>query len=189
MSILTFTEVRKSYRAQEVLCGATFFVGPGRKVALVGANGAGKTTLLRMAAGDERPDSGRVNLLPGTRVGVLDQEPLVGDARTVLEAAQRPSAEHQQAWAALLAVESGLEHGSEEHLEQYDAAHHRYQELHGYDCETRAREVLAGLGFLASAWEKPVSVLSGGGRTRLALVQLLGLQPDRLLLDEPTNHV
>src|SRR5207248_3834069 len=100
-----------------------------------------------------------------------------------------PSAEDQQAWGALLAVESGLEHGSDAHLEQYDAAHQRYQELHGYECETRAREVLAGLGFLASAWEKPVSVLSGGERTRLALVQLLVLQPDLLLLDEPTNHV
>ena len=59
----------------------------------------------------------------------------------MLEAAQRPSTEHQHAWADLLAVESGLEHGSEEHLERYDAAHHRYQELHGYECETRARRL------------------------------------------------
>src|SRR5438874_4741514 len=102
MSILTFTEVRKSYRAQEVLCGATFFVAPGRKVALVGANGAGKTTLLRMAAGEERPDTGRVTLLPGTRAGALDQEPLTGETRSVLETAQRPSEAHREAWEELL---------------------------------------------------------------------------------------
>src|SRR4029450_8374751 len=81
------------------------------------------------------------------------------------------------------------EASGEPHLAEYDAAHHRYQDLGGYDCETRAKEILAGLGFPVVAWEKPVPVLSGGERTRLALVQLLVLQPDLLLLDEPTNHV
>src|SRR5262245_24146269 len=123
MSLLTFTDVRKAYGPQEVLSGATFFVSPGCKVALVGANGAGKTTLLRLAAGQERPDAGRVNLAPATRPGVLDQEPLIGDPRTVLEAAQRPSPEHQHAWSKLLELEAGLERATEErHLEAYDAA-------------------------------------------------------------------
>jgi ATP-binding cassette subfamily F protein 3 len=190
MSTLTFTGIHKSYGAQDVLRGATFFVGPGRKTALVGANGAGKTTLLRLAAGQERPDAGRVTLQPGTRFGVLEQEPLVGDARSVLEVAQRPSLAHREAWTNLLALESTLEHGADaDHLAAYDAAHQHYQHLGGYDCETRAREVLAGLGFPTTAWEKPVAVLSGGERTRLALAQLLVLQPDLLLLDEPTNHV
>lgn len=189
MSILTFTDVRKAYGPQEVLRGATFFVGPGRKVALVGPNGAGKTTLLRLALGEERADGGRISLVAGTRVGLLEQEPLLGDARTVLESAQRPTLAHREAWAELLALESSLEAGEEAALAAYDAAHHRYQELHGYECETRAREVLAGLGFPMETWEKPVAVLSGGERTRLALVQLLVVQPDLLLLDEPTNHV
>src|SRR4051794_3147644 len=132
MSILTFTGVHKTYGAQEVLRGASFFVGPGRKVALVGANGAGKTTLLRMAAGQERPDAGRVTLQPGVRLGVLEQEPLVGDARTVLEAAQRPSLAHRRAWADLLAHEGDLETGADEaQLAAYDAAHQRYEELGG----------------------------------------------------------
>ena len=60
MSILTFTDVRKSYGAQEVLCGATFFVGPGRKVALVGPNGAGKSTIANLMLGLYRPDEGTV---------------------------------------------------------------------------------------------------------------------------------
>ncbi len=190
MSTLTFTEVRKAYGPQEVLRGATFFVPPGGKTALIGPNGAGKTTLLRLAAGVERPDGGRVTLLSGTRAALMDQEPLVGDARTVLESAQRPSAGHQAAWAELLAHEGSLtESGGDGRLEAYDQAHQRYQELGGYECETRAREVLAGLGLAQETWERPVALLSGGERTRLALTQLLVLQPDLLLLDEPTNHV
>lgn len=197
MSLLTFTDVRKAYRAQEVLRGATFFVAPGRKTALVGPNGAGKTTLLRMAAGQETPDSGRVNLAPATRVGMLEQEPLSGGEDdgpepplTVLEAAQRPSREHQRAWTELLRLEASLESADGDgFLAAYDAAQHRYQDLGGYDCENRAREVLAGLGLPTSAWERPVSVLSGGERTRLGLARLLVLQPDLLLLDEPTNHI
>jgi ATP-binding cassette subfamily F protein 3 len=190
MSLLTFSDVRKAYGAQEVLRGASFFLSPGRKVALVGANGAGKTTLLRLAAGQERPDAGRVVLVTGTRLAALEQEPLVGDARTVLEAAQRPSREHQRAWAELTSLESGLESSSgADELAAYDGAHHCYESLGGYHCETAAREVLAGLGFPAADWQKPIRVLSGGERTRLALVQILVLQPDLLLLDEPTNHV
>lgn len=189
MAILTFSEIHKAYGLQEVLLGVTFNVQEGSRTALVGSNGAGKTTLLRIAAGLERADSGRVVLQDGARVGMLDQEPLVGDTRSVIEAAQRPSLAHRQAWADLLALESTMEDGSEAHLAAYDEAHHRYQDLGGYECETRAREILAGLGFPIDSWDKQVAVLSGGERTRLALVQLLVLQPNLLLLDEPTNHV
>jgi ATP-binding cassette, subfamily F, member 3 len=188
MSLLTLTGVQKSYGNQDVLTDVAFFVSPGRKVGLVGPNGAGKTTILRLITGDEQPDAGHVTLQPNTRVSLLSQEPLVGDARTVLEAAQRPTPELQHAWAVMTELE-GAALGDGEALHRHDEAHHRYQDLGGYECETRAKEILAGLGFLEPSWDKPVSVLSGGERTRLALVQILVLQPDLLLLDEPTNHV
>ena len=188
MSLLTLTDVQKSYGNQDVLQGVSFFVAPGRKTGLVGPNGAGKTTILRLITRSETPDGGRVSLQPNTRVALLSQEPLVGDARSVLDAAQRPSAELQEVWAELTALEAAELH-DEESLHKYDALHHRYQDLGGYDCENRAKEILGGLGFPEAAWDKPVSVLSGGERTRLALVQILVLQPDLLLLDEPTNHV
>ena len=193
MALLTLTDVHKAYGAQDVLDGASFFINTGEKVALVGPNGSGKTTMLRMIVGRDRPDRGHASLQPGTRVVLLEQEPLVGDARTVLDAAQRPSPELQQAWAELTRFEAQMDAAqdgdAEAALEAYDHAHHRYQDLGGYECETRAKEVLGGLGFAEAAWEKPVSVLSGGEKTRLALTQVLVLQPDLLLLDEPTNHV
>jgi ATP-binding cassette subfamily F protein 3 len=188
MSLLTLSEVHKAYGAQDVLQGVSFFVSPGRRVGLIGANGTGKTTILNLITGTETPDSGRVTLQPNAQVALLSQEPLVGDARTVLEAAQRPTAELQAAWTGMTELESAALH-DEETLHRHDALHHQYQDLGGYDCENRAKEILAGLGFLEDAWPKPVSVLSGGERTRLALVQILVRQPDLLLLDEPTNHV
>jgi ATP-binding cassette subfamily F protein 3 len=188
VAVVTFTEVRKSYQSQDVLRGASFFVLPGRKSGLIGPNGAGKTTILRLITGEETPDSGSVTLDPNARAAVLTQEPLLGDSRTVLDAAQRPTEALQECWAALTALESaGLE--ASDDLHTYDALHHRYQDLGGYDCENRAKEVLAGLGFTEESWDRPVSILSGGERTRLALVQILVLQPDLLLLDEPTNHI
>lgn len=188
MSLITLTEVHKSYGNQDVLEGTTFFVSPAKKVGLVGPNGAGKTTLLHLITGDEKPDSGRVSLQPNARVALLAQEPLVAEVRTVLEAAQRPTPELQHVWAEMLALE-GAALEDEEALHRHDELHHRYQDLGGYLCENRAKEILGGLGFAEATWERPVSVLSGGEKTRLALVQILVLQPDLLLLDEPTNHV
>ncbi len=188
MSLLTLSDVSKSYGNLDVLRGVSFFVAPGRKVGLVGPNGAGKSTILRLITQTATPDTGHIALQPGAIVALLEQEPLVGDARTVLEAAQRPSAELQHVWAEMTALEESALHDPEA-LHRYDHLHHQYQDLGGYVCENRAKEVLAGLGFREDAWSKPVAVLSGGERTRLALVQILVRQPDLLLLDEPTNHV
>jgi ATP-binding cassette subfamily F protein 3 len=188
VSLVTLAEVHKSYGRQDVHQGASFFVSPGRTVGLVGPNGAGKTTLLRLILGEETADGGHVSRQPNCRAALLSQEPLLGDARTVLDAAQRPSLELQEVWTRLTALESSS-HSDEAALHEYDELHHRYQDLGGYECEHRAKEILAGLGFPENTWEKTVSVLSGGERTRLALVQILVQQPDLLHLDEPTKHI
>jgi ATP-binding cassette, subfamily F, member 3 len=193
MALLTLADIHKEFGTQTVLDGVSFFVDTGRKVALIGANGSGKTTLLRMIAGLERPDAGSISLVPGARVGYLSQDPLVEEEGTVFEAARLPSPALKTAWAELQRLEAELEGADEAQLEALVEAHgeaqHRFDDLGGYGSETRAKEVLGGLGFREADWEKPVRVLSGGERTRLALVQLLVLEPDLLLMDEPTNHV
>src|SRR5947209_595668 len=193
MALLTLADVHKEFVTQKVLDGVSFFVDTGRKVALIGANGSGKTTLLRMIAGLERPDSGSVSTLPGARVGYLPQDPLVEEEGTVFEAARLPSRELKEAWADLQRVEAELDDADEAGLEALVEAHgeaqHRFDALGGYGGEARAREVLGGLGFREADWEKPVRVLSGGEKTRLALTQILVLEPDLLLMDEPTNHL
>jgi ATP-binding cassette subfamily F protein 3 len=193
MALLTLADVHKKFVTQSVLEGVSFFVDTGRKVALIGANGTGKTTVLRMIAGLERPDSGSVSLLPGARVGYLPQDPLVEEEGTVFEAARLPSPALKAAWAELQRLEAALDGVDEAKLEALVEAHgeaqHCFEGLGGYGAEARAREVLGGLGFREADWEKPVRVLSGGEKTRLALTQILVLEPDLLLLDEPTNHL
>jgi ATP-binding cassette subfamily F protein 3 len=193
MALLTLADVHKEFVTQKVLDGVSFFVDTGRKVALIGANGSGKTTLLRMIAGQERPDSGSVSMLPGARMGYLPQDPLVEEDGAVFEAARLPSRPLKEAWAELQRLEAALDDADEAGLEALVEAHgeaqHRFDALGGYGGEARAREVLGGLGFREADWEKPVSVLSGGEKTRLALTQILVLEPDLLLMDEPTNHL
>jgi ATP-binding cassette, subfamily F, member 3 len=193
MALLTLADVHKEFGTQKVLEGVSFFVDTGRKVALIGANGSGKTTLLRMIAGLERPDAGSVSLVPGALVGYLPQDPLVEEVGTVFEAARLPSPALKAAWAELHRLEAALDQADEAELEALVEAHgeaqHRFDSLGGYGGEARAREVLGGLGFREADWEKPVAVLSGGEKTRLALTQLLVLEPDLLLMDEPTNHL
>ncbi len=187
MAILTFTQVGKAYGHQEVLTDVSFLVNEGDRVGIVGPNGAGKSTLLRLVTADEQPDGGRISLAPNIRLGVLRQDPLTGDARTVREAAERPEPRLEQLWQSLLALEGGSLQGDAG--DEYHRIHALFEDLGGYQCRHRAPGVLVGLGFQPELWDRPVAVLSGGERTRLALVQLLVLQPDLLLLDEPTNHV
>src|SRR6266849_11156853 len=193
MALLTLADVHKEFGTQTVLEGVSFFVDIGRKVALIGANGSGKTTVLRMIAGLERPGSGSVSTLPGARVGYLPQDPLVEEEETVFEAARLPSPELKETWAELQRLEAELDGADEARLEALVEAHgeaqHRFDAWGGYGSEARAREVLGGLGFREVDWEKPVGVLSGGEKTRLALTQILVLEPDLLLMDEPTNHL
>src|SRR3982750_4074084 len=80
-------EVHKSYGAQEVLRGATFQINPSERVGLVGRNGVGKTTIFRLVMGSEEPDRGEVVLLRGLRAGLLEQQPVFSDARSVREEA------------------------------------------------------------------------------------------------------
>lgn len=188
MSVLTLSEITKSYGPLDLLRGVSFFVGPGRRAGLVGPNGAGKSTLLRIVLGEVEPDSGSMTLQPGAIVGMLAQEPCFGEETAVIGAAERPTPELQALWRDLTELEAaGLE--AEADLHRHDELHHRFQALGGYECAHRARGILAGLGFPESTWSRSIDALSGGERTRLALAQLLVRQPDLLLLDEPTNHI
>jgi ATPase subunit of ABC transporter with duplicated ATPase domains len=154
-----------------LLDAADLRIGPGDRIAILGANGSGKTTLLRMLLGERQPDGGRVGRGTTVRPGYLSQElhELPGTLR-VLEAVE------EVARTARLAVERQAAPG--------DPARARTtgQEL-------SATQLAETFGFAGGRAWTPVADLSGGERRRLQLLRLLASEPNVLLLDEPTNDL
>ncbi|MEB2344557.1 MAG: ABC-F family ATP-binding cassette domain-containing protein [Deltaproteobacteria bacterium] len=186
--------VSKRHGRQILFLEASAAIGRGEKVGLVGPNGAGKSTLFRLITREEEPDDGQVVIDRGITVGHFHQDVGEMKGRTVVEATLDGAGPVAEAAHALHELEQALaDPGRATELDalvaRYGEAQARFEELGGYALESRAREVLAGLGF-AQAWmDGDVGALSGGWQVRVGLARILILQPDALLLDEPTNHL
>ncbi|HEU4386818.1 MAG TPA: ABC-F family ATP-binding cassette domain-containing protein [Blastocatellia bacterium] len=191
--VFQFDDVHKSYGAEVVLHGVSFQVNPGERVGLVGRNGAGKTTIFRLLNRSEEPDSGRIVLIRGLRIGWLEQQPVFrpdatikAEALAVFDALHRMESEMERLEHSMAeAVDAELE----EVLHSYADLRHEYELAGGFSYAAKAESVLFGLGFSGDDLERPALELSGGQKARLALARLLLTEPDLLLLDEPTNHL
>ena len=167
----------------------------GRRVALVGGNGTGKTTLLHTIVGLREPDEGTVSRPKDLRVGFLPQDMVdgVGASATVLDHVLEGAAHITDLEVRLRRLELRLETaGDHEHdglLATYARLQDDFERLGGYQLESEAHRVLAGLGFAPHDSARPTAELSGGWRVRVALARLLLARPDLLVLDEPTNHL
>jgi len=193
--VLSLVGVSKQYGSQIVLRAVDFSVVAGERVGLAGANGAGKSTLLRIVAGLVEPDRGEVCFKKGTTVGYLPQEIIGSSGETVLGSALAAFDEIHALEARCRELEERLEKaapgaaGYDTLLAEYAAAREEWDHRGSYDLESRAEEVLVGLGFRESDFGRDVGEFSGGWQMRLALSRLLLTRPDVLLLDEPTNHL
>jgi ATP-binding cassette subfamily F protein 3 len=154
----------------------------GWRVGVVGRNGCGKTSLFAAVLGEVEPDKGDLDLPTRLRVASVAQEtPSLPDP--AIDFVLGGDAEVYEVIRAEAAAMDA---------EDYDAvaeAHHRLDELNGYDASARAGRLLHGLGFPAETHSRPVSAFSGGWRVRLNLARALMKPSDLLLLDEPTNHL
>ena len=195
MSLLAATDLTKSYGAQDVLHGVSLALAHQSRTALVGANGVGKSTLLAVLAGEERPDGGRIQRARGLRIGYLPQDggarPSAAAVETVWEYSLRAFADLRRREGELARLETAMAdpRQTEEALASYGPLQEAFEREGGYAYPGRARAVLRGLGLDPSLWDRTLSELSGGERTRLALAGLLLEDPGLLLLDEPTNHL
>jgi len=191
MSIVTANELTKSYGAQDVFWGVSLRIARGDKIALVGPNGTGKTTLLRIMAGLEPPTAGRVYRARSLRIGYLPQEAKLPGQCTLYEEMLTVFADLRAQQTELHRLEQQMADPAqhEEALERYGEALHAFELAGGYRYESEIKMVLAGLGFSKGEQHQPLSILSGGQKTRALLAQLLLSQADLLLLDEPTNHL
>jgi macrolide transport system ATP-binding/permease protein len=182
---LVATDLSRTFGDHSVLDGLDFVASPGRPVGVVGENGVGKSTLLRLLAGIDEPDSGTV--ARPHDLGYLPQEPSLPGHSTVAGTLADALAPLHEAVARLERLAEQLDDA------QAAAAYTEtlaWAEHHGaWDAEWRAEQAAARLGVSALPPSRPVSTLSGGERTRLALAALVVRQPECLVLDEPTNHL
>jgi ATP-binding cassette subfamily F protein 3 len=193
--MLSLVGISNAYGPQVVLDRADWTVLAGERVGLAGANGAGKSTLLRIVAGRVEPDRGEVCLKKGSTVGYLPQEIVGMSGESVVSTALSAFDEIHALEARCRDLERRLERcdpSSAEHdrlMAEYSAATEEWEHRGAYDLESRAEDVLGGLGFRSADFSRDVGEFSGGWQMRVALAKLLLQRPDVLLLDEPTNHL
>ena len=193
--ILNVEKVEKSFGARVLFSGASFQVNAGDRFALVGPNGAGKTTLLKIIMGIDTPDAGTITFARGVNVGYLEQETKLASDVSVIDevvaSAHEIRALGERAEELQLQIAEAGERGEDldRLLAEYGQVQDRFERLGGYELESNARQILAGLGFPVSEFDKPCREFSGGWQMRIALAKLFLRHPDVLLLDEPTNHL
>lgn len=168
MIAISANSIGKSYGGEPIIGKVSFHINDGEKLGVVGINGAGKTTLLNILAGVIDPDEGEVFVSGNKKVGYLRQ---------------RDNFSVSVAYSDKGSDKTGCNESRE--LTVYEAM----KNVEGYDYDSEVEGMLKAMSFHESYYAKPVSRLSGGEQSRLALGCILLAKPDIMLLDEPTNHL
>lgn len=191
--VLACQNISKSYGITEILNNINFHIEAKEKLAIVGINGAGKSTLLKIIMNEEEADEGQVVIGKDISIGYLAQHQDSYYDKTIYEellSVKQDVITLQEQMRELEQNMKNLEGDElEEALERYTRMNHTFEQQDGYAFESQITGILKGLGFAESEFNRPVSELSGGQKTRVSLGRLLLSRPDIILLDEPTNHL
>src|SRR5829696_2690114 len=188
--IYSKVRARKAVGDKLILDDVTMSFFPGAKIGVVGPNGAGKSTILKIMAGLDQPSNGEAKLTPGYSVGILMQEPVLDESKTVLENVQEGLGEIKSKLDRFNEI-SGLMAEPDADFDALLAEMGTLQEAidaaDAWDLDSQLEQAMDALR--CPPGDEQVSVLSGGEKRRVALCKLLLQKPDLLLLDEPTNHL
>ena len=197
MIVLSCKGISKYYGIDSILKNVTFNVNEGEKIGLIGPNGAGKSTLFKILTNQLDYDDGELFIDKSKNLGYLSQNLSLNLENTIYN-------EALTVFQEIIDMEERLKKLADKMNEPYDISkedyHNKiirdyttltevYENRGGYTYKGEISRVLKGLGFNENDFDKSISILSGGQKTRVALCKLLLRKPEVLLLDEPTNHL
>lgn len=191
--LLSCQNISKAFVEKQILSEISFHIEDYDRVALIGVNGAGKSTLLKIIIGELEPDAGVVALSKDKTMGYLSQHQDLSSNHSIYEElllVKKEILDMEQRIRELEKEMHELEGDAlQQCMNQYSSLTHQFEMSNGYAYKSELIGVLKGLGFEENEFNKMVSTLSGGQKTRVALGKLLLQKPDFIILDEPTNHL
>ena len=191
--ILSCQNLSKTFVDRPILKQASFQLEEHEKAAIVGVNGAGKTTLLKMIIGQLPADEGLITFAKDKTFGYLAQQSDLSSSHTIYEELLSVKQDLVSMEQQLRDLEKSMKHCEgtqlEEIMDRYTRMTHDFEVRGGLLYKSELTGVLKGLSFLDEDFDKQISTLSGGQKTRVSLAKLLLQSPDLIILDEPTNHL
>ncbi|MBK9510658.1 MAG: ABC-F family ATP-binding cassette domain-containing protein [Cytophagaceae bacterium] len=189
--MLTINNLSFYFGGRAIFEDANLQIKPKDKIGLIGLNGKGKSTLLKIIVGEYQPDAGNVSKSGDCTIGFLNQDLLSYQTDdSILNVAMQGFERQLELHHQIEDVLHQMEHNYSDNLvEKLGELQHEFDILDGYTIESKAEEILEGLGFKTWELNKPLRQFSGGWRMRVMLAKLLLAKPSILLLDEPTNHL
>ena len=197
MIVLSCNNLNKSFGIDSILENVNFTVNEYDKIGIIGVNGTGKTTLFKIISGIYGYDSGDIYTSKDCEIGYLEQNTNFHPENTILEEVLEVFKDVIEMEKYLRDLEHKISEESsntnsttlEKLMNEYSNKLEAFSDMNGYGYKSEAKGVLKGLGFSDEDMDKPISILSGGEKTRVLLGKLLLKKPTLLLLDEPTNHL
>ncbi len=187
-ALISTFNITMQFGAKPLFENVSVKFGEGNRYGLIGANGCGKSTFMKILGGDLEPSAGNVSIDPGERLGKLRQDQFAYEDSVVLDVVMMGNTELWQVKQEKDAIYANPEATEEDYMRAAELET-LFGELDGYTAESRAGELLIGVGIPVELHSGPMREVAPGFKLRVLLAQALFSDPDILLLDEPTNNL